>query len=182
MSDSKIETQIETLLPDVRRNLESSLSVHVKARYPVEDIVHDTYVRAIEKLDTLRQTNRTAVVAWLQRIAHRLVIDKIRRKQSHQVDGSQASAIYSALTASGQLTPSREVSVSEAMHTMQRGLECLPEHLRIVLELRYVEQLTFAEIGERLDRTPGAARGLHRTALRSLKKDLGGSSIYFFRS
>ena len=62
-------------------------------RYPVEDIVHDTYVRAIEKLDTLRQTNRTAVVAWLQRIAHRLVIDKIRRKQSDLVDGAQAGAI-----------------------------------------------------------------------------------------
>jgi RNA polymerase sigma factor (sigma-70 family) len=64
---------------------------------------------------------------------------------------------------------------------MEAALDNLNDDHRLVLKLRYVDQLTFVQIAERLDRTTGAIRGLHRTALRSLRRMMGGSSLFFPR-
>mgnify|MGYP001819200504 CR=1 FL=1 len=181
MSDSDPKTTLHDLLPELKSRLQRALSVHLTSRYPMEDIVHDTYVRAIENLHTLRDSNRSNMIAWLERIAHRLVIDRIRQKQSKQTHGQEAHALYSALTASRQLTPSRECSVKEAIGAIETALTDLPEDHRNVLTLRYVDQLTFVHIAKRLDRTPGAIRGLHRTGLEILRRGMGESSDYLFR-
>lgn len=181
MREDELQAAITELMPQLTSHLERTLSVHVKARYPVEDIVQDTYVRALENLTSLEQRNTATLMVWLQRIAHRLVIDKVRQKESQQVNGQEASALYSALTSSRQLTPSRECSRDEAIQALETALADLPEEHRLVLKLHYVEQLSFAQIAIRLDRTAGAIRGLHRNALQGLRRTMGGSALFFFR-
>lgn len=175
------EKTIAESLPGLKLHLRRTLSIHLLQRYPVEDLVQDTYVRAIQKLDTLQHTNRAAVTTWLQRIAHRLVIDKVREKQSQQVHGAEASAIYSTLTASAQLTPSTECSAIEGIRRVEVALADVNPEYRTVLKLRYCDQLTFVQIAEQLGRSSSSVWGLHRNALRSLRCRMGRSSLFFFR-
>ena len=46
----------------------------------------------------------------------------------------------------------------------------LAEDHRLVLQLRYGEGLGFGAIGERMGRTADSARGVHRNALRQLRR------------
>lgn len=181
MKACDVEAAVVDLMPKLSAHLDQTLSPHVKARYAVSDIVHDTYVRAKSSLDSLQATDRAAIMRWLRRISHRLVIDFMRKKQTHTVNSAEASAVYAALTDSQQLTASRECSLNEAIAALQTALANLPDLHQLVIRLRYVEQLTFAEMAEQLQKTSGAVRGLHRNSLQGLQRALPGSSVYFLR-
>jgi RNA polymerase sigma-70 factor (ECF subfamily) len=56
---------------------------------------------------------------------------------------------------------------------LQKALERLPEDYRQVIALRHQEQLTFDEIGQRLQRTGNAARLLWLRAIERLQAELG---------
>ena len=177
----RLETEqaIADLLPQLKKHLEHSLSPQLLERFAVDDIVHDTYVRAVERLDTLMDTRRASMIAWLQRIAHRLLIDKIRRKQNQQVNGREASALYAGLIASGQMTASHECSTQEAARSLEVAIAELNHDCREVIRLRYAEGLTFAAISRAMDRSPAVVRGLHQNAIQQLKRGLGRASLYF---
>jgi RNA polymerase sigma-70 factor (ECF subfamily) len=179
MDTHDIKQMIAELLPQLKRHLEQSLSPQVQARFAVDDIVHDTYVRAIERLDSLEDRRRPALLAWLRRIAHRLLIDTIRRKQTQQVNGHEVSAIYEALTASGQLTPSRELSCQEAAQAVTQATQRLTDESRRILLLRYVDRMSFTQMADQLDQNPVEVRTLHRIALAELRRELGHVSLYF---
>jgi len=59
------------------------------------------------------------------------------------------------------------------MHAVRRAVARLPDDRRQVVLLRFVDGLSSAEIGEVLDRSPGAVRVLLHRALRDLALRLG---------
>jgi RNA polymerase sigma-70 factor (ECF subfamily) len=62
----------------------------------------------------------------------------------------------------------------EQAEALARAMEQLPPDYRQVLELRHQEQLTFGEIGRRMQRTSNAARMLWLRAVERLQKEMGG--------
>ena len=59
------------------------------------------------------------------------------------------------------------------MDRVEAALETLEEHHREVIVLRKLEELTFAEIGERLGKSEDACRMLFARALTALTSRLG---------
>src|SRR5581483_2726200 len=70
-------------------------------------------------------------------------------------------------------SPSAHACQAEQTEALQRAVEQLPEDYRTVLALRYQEDLSFEEIGQRLDRSANAARKLWLRAVQRLQQDLG---------
>jgi RNA polymerase sigma-70 factor (ECF subfamily) len=61
----------------------------------------------------------------------------------------------------------------EQAEALARALERLPADYRKVLAYRHDEQLTFEEIGQRMQRTANAARMLWLRAVERLQQEMG---------
>ncbi len=65
----------------------------------------------------------------------------------------------------------------ENLAALRGALQCLPADEQLVIELRNFDCLSFREIGERLCRSPGAARKLWSRALARLEGLLARQGI-----
>ena len=64
----------------------------------------------------------------------------------------------------------------EQGEALARAMERLPPDYRQVLALRHEQKLTFAQIGEQMQRSANAARMLWLRAVERLQKEMGVSS------
>lgn len=124
----------------------------VLARVPardVDDIVHDVFLAAFERLGSLREP--AAFGAWLAAIARHRAADYHRTatKTAELVD-----------------TPGPDGALREEARAVLAAIRALPEAYRETLTLRLVEGMTGPEIAERTGLTHGSVRvNLHRGML-----------------
>ncbi len=173
-----LEQELLALIRPLGHYLEHAMAPYLQARLPVDDLVQETFIRAWESLDAVRTESRQGLFVWLKRIAHRIVIDQIRRKSPVATPLTMDSAIVDGLSRSSWLTPSQQFSRGELQAAARWGLGRLEPVHQKVLQLRYFEGMTFVEIGVCLGQTSAAARGLHRTATRQLRDLIGRASWY----
>jgi RNA polymerase sigma-70 factor (ECF subfamily) len=107
----------------------------------LEDAVHDTFVRALESIHTLRDPR--ALSSWVIGIAiyaARIRIQKRRRRRWLQL-----------LSPSDMPEPiffDRSPDVGEAVHALSRVLDLMPTDERIAVVLRLAEGMTLSEAAD----------------------------------
>jgi RNA polymerase sigma-70 factor (ECF subfamily) len=127
-------------------------------RNDVADLVHDVFLAALRRLDTLRDNG--AFGGWLAMIARNRATDYHRR---------------SAEETEVPETLSRDDPPQAEAHAVLDAIRALPEAYREPLILRLVEGMTGPEIAARTGMTPGSVRvNLHR-GMRQLREKLGWS-------
>jgi RNA polymerase sigma-70 factor, ECF subfamily len=125
-------------------------------RREVDDLVHDAFLTALRRLDTLRDLR--AFGPWLAMIARHRATDFYRRAPA-------TAELPEDLP--GEVHPE-----GEAMQVLA-AIRALPECYREPLILRLVEGMTGPEIAARTGLTPGSVRvNLHR-GLQQLRSRLG---------
>jgi RNA polymerase sigma-70 factor (ECF subfamily) len=175
----ELKKRIVDLLPSLRAHLECTLAPAIKNRYPVEDVVQETALRAMQKLESLDGDSDRAILGWLQTIAHRLVIDRIRKRDPELIRDDDAHLARQLTERTTELTPSGQVSTEEIRLMLTLAMTRLSEVHRRVLHLRYVEGQTFSEIASTVETNVPAVRALHRRAMKRLQRELGKVSLYF---
>ena len=127
----------------------------------LEDLIQEALLRAVEGLDRLRDPERFG--PWIRTLTRHLCIDRIRRKRPalSSLDGVAEPA------ARGEAEPSDHGE-------LWRAIEQLPEKLREAIVLFYVSELSYAEIGTRLEITPAAVNRRLTRARSSLRERLAG--------
>lgn len=148
--------------PDLRRNLES------------RDILQNTLIKAFSGIDGFEGEGSGSFMAWLGRIAR----NEIRDQVDHQRAQRRDARLDVGLSEVGELaaevrTATRRVALGEQARQLEAALESLDEAHREVIVLRKLEELSFPEIGERMDRSPDAARMLFARAMTALTLELG---------
>ena len=106
---------------------------------------------------------------WLFRIARNVIANERRRDWRRPVSPLEAAAELSA--------PDNVVDAAAARETISaawRAVARLPEDRRRAVILRFVDEMSTAEIAAILDRSEGAVRVLLHRALRSVAEDLRG--------
>ena len=125
------------------------------SRAAAEDLVQETYLRALTHLEDLEDLGERERRAWLYRTARNLHIDRIRR-QAREVCGAEDAA---------DQTPFEEDWTRIAVRQM---VERLPEPERTLFTLRYFQGYNATELGDLFDLTPSAVRGRLAAARRKL--------------
>jgi RNA polymerase sigma-70 factor (ECF subfamily) len=129
------------------------------------DIVQEAFVRAFQALGSF-DPNRS-FGAWIARIAANLCIDHYRRRRLHLVSldapldqepGERSRDLPDAAP-----LPDELVSRAESASRMDSLVQGLPPRYRIVILLRYKEDLAYEEIAEVLRLPLGTVKArLHR--------------------
>jgi RNA polymerase sigma-70 factor (ECF subfamily) len=169
------ERHSRRLLALIRVRLGPSLRAHLESR----DILQETWIKALGRMDGFRGEGTASFMAWMARIAANEIHDRVdrhgRQRRDAALESPLAEGDLDGLAARVRSQTSR-IAIDESLQRLERALESLsPEHREVVL-LRKLEELSFAEIGERMGRTPDACRQLLARALAALTVAMEGIS------
>jgi RNA polymerase sigma-70 factor (ECF subfamily) len=135
--------------------------------HDAEDLTARVFYRAMAHIETYTDRG-VPFQAWLYRIAHNLVANWHRdrgRRKIIPLDEFVASSLRSE-------APDRQTEDAEEREHLLAAIRRLPPERQQLLILKFVEQLSNAEIGEIMDRTEGAIKSLYHRTLLSLRDDL----------
>ena len=125
-----------------------------------EDILSETYLRMVEKIDTYTFYG-APFKAWLYRIAHNLAINAMKRER-HTVEIDPAVAVAPTGDPAATLETRMEIEALRA------ALGELTEEQQQVVLLRFVAGQSSREVAEALDKNENAVKQMLFRALRSL--------------
>jgi len=174
------------LMPQVRAMIIARLAPSRHQLQVVDDLCQQTLTGVAEGLPGLEICTAAGLKAFVSTIVSRRVIDFIRRTPQRGHAGAPTgldSAYVEASTmvpkwmllAADDTTPSSKFGRGEAMRRVLAEMASLkPEHREIVT-LAFFDQLTTAEIAERLELSRSAAGMLLLRAVRTLKRRLAGN-------
>ena len=130
-----------------------------------EDLTSRTFYKALRYLHRYRDQKNASFRSWLYRIAHNLVVNWYRDTSRHpEVSLQQAGTLRS-----DQSSPHQFVEKVEERERLLSLIEQLPEDRKTLIILKFVAEMTNAEIGDVLGRTEGAIKSLYYRTLASLR-------------
>jgi RNA polymerase sigma-70 factor (ECF subfamily) len=118
-----------------------SLAYHfLRDRGAAEEVAQDVFLRLYRKLDDLEDAKH--VVFWLRKVTSRRSIDYVRKRGPHSTIALEETAEPAVIEQHGDPLLSRR---------LRQLIATLPEKPRMVMVLRYQEDLTPEEISEVLE-------------------------------
>jgi RNA polymerase sigma-70 factor (ECF subfamily) len=156
------------LLALIRLRLGAKLRAELESR----DVLQATLLKAVSGFDRFEGDGVAAFTAWLARIAQNEIRDQADFHGRQRRDAALRVSLdgqpeIERLAARVRSQTSR-IALNEELARLERMLETLAPEQREVIILRRLEELSFAEIGERLGRSPDASRMLFARAMTAL--------------
>ena len=142
--------------------------------HDAEDVTARVFQRAMKHV--VNYTDRgVPFSAWLYRIAHNLVANWHRDRSRKQEIPLEDVPI---LTAKGEHDhPERSLVRSQEQESLLRMIRTLPAERQNLLILKFVEDLSNAEIGAIMNRSEGAVKSLYHRTLLALRDQLDDQNL-----
>jgi RNA polymerase sigma-70 factor, ECF subfamily len=165
--------------PRLRHMIDVRLDRRLRARIDPSDVVQDALAEAAQKLSDYARRQPLPFYPWLRRLAWERLVKlhqrhitaakrSVTREAAPALPDESALELAMLLLAPGT-SPSNQVLRQEMHGRVQAALDQLGERDREVLVLRYLEQLSTAEVAAVLGITPGAVKVRHLRALERLR-------------
>ena len=154
----------------------------LRAKGGASDLVQETFLEAQRDFGRFHGNSADELRAWLRRLLLNNVANftrQYRERAKRQVgreiplEAGGSSHERGAGLEADTLSPSGEALAHEQAEALAQAVQRLPPDYRQVLALRHEEQLSFEEIGQRMQRTANAARMLWLRAVERLQKEMG---------
>jgi len=135
----------------------------VKDSHKAEDLVQETFIRAMGHIELLKQLNRSQCQAWLYRVLKNLFLDEQRARQREEF-------LMEQLSQQAQLIERVRLNSHPMLQVLQKDLfDQIPERYRELLYKHYVLGMTSKEIAEELDIPSATVRSRLHIALKKLR-------------
>lgn len=136
-------------------------NVHSKER--AEDITQEVFLKAWKAIGSCKGKEKT-FSSWLYRIAHNLIIDKLRKSQKHT---SHETELPEDIR-----DTSDRMEISLEQRDLLKVIDVLSPNQRQVILMKFIENMDNREIAETMGKSTGAVRILQMRALEVLRKTL----------
>ncbi|MDW7992692.1 MAG: sigma-70 family RNA polymerase sigma factor [Anaerolineae bacterium] len=134
-----------------------------------EDLTARTFYRILKHLPRYQERG-LPFSAWVYRIAHNVVANWLRDRSRHPVVGLES--LRGIPTPEGDLIARLEER--EEQEALIQAIRRLPPDRQELLYLKFVEEMSNAEIGAILGRSEGAIKSLYHRTLVELRRQLRG--------
>jgi RNA polymerase sigma-70 factor (ECF subfamily) len=141
--------------------------VKVRNQFEAENLTQDVFIKALESIGSYKWRD-LPFAAWLFKIAHNRVIDHIRK-----VSKEKRASLNEAYAQSTE-DPVQITEVNFEVYQLKEALGQLPTAQREVATLRFIAQLSIAEVAKTLGKSEGTVKALQFGATASLRKALYG--------
>jgi len=128
-----------------------------------EEITSQTFLAALENIERYEYRN-IPIAVWLYKIASNAIAD-LYRKRGQTVELNEESAL------AGQHSEPERVAIGNSeKEQLLKNIRALPLLQQQAIILRYIQNLSYKEIGEILDKSEGAIKQLLHRGLTSLRE------------
>jgi RNA polymerase sigma-70 factor (ECF subfamily) len=130
-----------------------------------EDMAGEVFLRLLEALKTDRGP-RTNLLAWLYRVAHNMIVDHYRRQSK------TATQPLEDWLVSLPDNPTERVEREMLQEQIRLAVSRLTQDQQQVIVLKFVEELTNAQVGMVMGKPEGAIKSLQHRALAALRRQM----------
>ena len=167
-------TAFNTLVLRYDAPLHTYIRMSVNDGVLADDIFQDTFMKVILTLREGKYTGQGKFKAWVTQVARNLIIDHFRRVKVKNVISEWDESFREELS---ERLPSEERNAEEELirqsehRALHDWIAKLPQAQREVLQLRYLEDMSFKEIAMQTGVSINTALGRMRYALINLRKE-----------
>jgi RNA polymerase sigma-70 factor (ECF subfamily) len=175
------EEAFEMLLHRHKSRIYTAIYLIVKDRYVAEDLLQETFIKAINTMKSGRYNEEGKFLPWISRIAHNLAIDYFRREKRYpEVVLEDGSRVFDSV----QFAESFEDAQvqRDTRNALRSLIKELPEEQKQVLIMRHYLDMSFQEIADRTGVSINTALGRMRYALINLRKMMMKNNIAYDKS
>ncbi|MFS0820261.1 RNA polymerase sigma factor [Bacillus sp. 1P02SD] len=140
-----------------------------------EDVVHETFIKAINKMDTIEDESK--IGAWLSTIATRTAIDFVRMERNKKGTPMDHELIE-CLGKTMKQNVEEEVETNIVMEQIYQATRKLKQEYQDVLTLKIWHGLKESQIAHILDLKPCTVKTRIYRARKELKAFLGQGELY----
>lgn len=159
------EKQLQKLFNELVDTLSEPLYWHIRSivmRHDwADDVLQNAFINAWKALNAFRGDSQ--VYTWLYRIATREALALLKKEKRMQL-GDQAFDY--------RLESDAYFDGDEALEALSTALANLPEKQRIVFQLKYFQDMPFAEMSELLETSVGALKASYHHAKQKIRTEL----------
>ena len=165
------ETAFSTLVQRYQKQVHALAWRKIGDFHIAEEITQDTFLKAYQKLATLKQPHR--FTGWVYVIATRCCHDKLRKKQieTESLDEMVNEAIETDAYSRYVAEQETKLTVEAQRGVVKRLLAILPESERTVITLHYFGEMTCERMSEFLGVSVNTIKSRLRRARNRLKKE-----------
>jgi RNA polymerase sigma-70 factor (ECF subfamily) len=169
----------ETLLNRSKSKVYTTIYLIVKDRYVAEDLLQETYIKALDVINQGKYNEEGKFLPWILRIAHNLAIDYFRREKRYPtVVFEDGSNVFNSLEFAEDSIESMQIKRESHEH-LRDLIKRLPDQQREVLVMRHYDDMSFQEIADATGVSINTALGRMRYALINLRKMMGKSAYAY---
>jgi RNA polymerase sigma factor (sigma-70 family) len=173
------EEAFEMLLHRHKSRIYTAIYLIVKDRYIAEDLLQETFIKAVNTIKSGRYNEEGKFLPWLSRVGHNLAIDYFRRSKRYpEIVLEDGSRVFDSLDFAEESFESAQV-LKETRSRLRDLIKELPEEQKQVLIMRHYLQMSFQEIADRTGVSINTALGRMRYALINLRKKMIKTNIAY---
>jgi len=173
------ETAFRTLVNRYKSKVFTTIMLVVKDQYIAEDLLQETFIKAIDTIKSGKYNEEGKFLPWLSRIGYNMAIDYFRKQKRYPtVVMEDGSNLFNSLNFSEESIESVKIK-EETYSKLKTLVEQLPETQKQVLIMRHYMKMSFQEISEQTGVSINTALGRMRYALINLRKQLDKSNVSY---
>ena len=165
------EDAFTALVKKYEKQIHAFIRRKVKDYHIAEEITQDTFLRAYEKLDTLRNPDRFS--GWLYMIATRCSLTWLGEKRipMQSLEAMSKAEIEALFYAQYMAEQTEKLATEQQRQVVEYLLQKLPERERTTVVLHYLSEMTCEEIGDFLEISPNTVKSQLHRARERLKRE-----------
>ncbi len=172
------EDAFEVLLNRHKSRIYTAIYLIVKDRYTAEDLLQETFVKAINTIRGGRYNEEGKFLPWISRIAHNLAIDHFRKEKRYpEVVLEDGNNVFNSMDFAEESSEEKQM-FRETRSKLRGYIRELPEEQKQVLIMRHYFDMSFQEIADRTGVSINTALGRMRYALINLRKKMMKTRAY----
>ena len=166
------EKAFEVLLHRHKSRVYTAIYLIVKDRYIAEDLLQETFIKAINTIRGGRYNEEGKFLPWISRIAHNLAIDHFRKEKRYpEIVLEDGSRLLNSMEFAEDSAEDKQM-LKDTAARLRGFIKELPTEQKQVLIMRHFLKMSFQEIAERTGVSINTALGRMRYALINLRKEM----------
>jgi len=166
------EKAFEILVNRHKNRVFTSIMLIVKNQDVAEDLLQDSFIKAIHTMKGGRYNEEGKFSSWISRIAHNLAIDYFRKeKRNPTIQLEDNIKAFNSLSYAEDSAEALQIK-EETFARLKAMIDLLPENQKEVLIMRHYADMSFQEIADATGVSINTALGRMRYALINLRKKM----------
>ena len=176
------EAAFEALVLKYKNKVFSTIFMIVKDKYKAEDLLQDTFIKAINVIKEGKYNDEGKFGPWVTRMGYNLAIDNFRKKKRYPtIPTENSDPVFNSMEFTEESIEAVQIK-NDTHQRLRQLIDELPESQRDVLMMRHYAEMSFQEIAEKTGVSINTSLGRMRYALMNLRKMMQQTNLKYDRN